>query len=195
MSDIFSGLILGVLGSYVANHVDRGGQELARVIQERLRRGGLPPNHDVEQACLNALQQSLEMFAEADNRRSTRPKSLLEAIANRRDEDGRLKPVLEWWHTKEGQWFDELLQEIRADDLERRFDLRVTTQPAALQSAAAALRQPGDTADVAGRFHAAVLDWLERRVQSGRKPEFVDDWIQSGWPLSDDTPESRITLY
>ena len=153
--------------------------------------GGLPPNHDVENACRLALQQALEMLAQAMEVRQTQPKTFVEAWQNRRDENGRWKPMVQWWHTREREWFAEFTDEIASPDSLNKFDLSIGINSAALSKVA----RGADTNELELQFHAAAKAWIKLRVQSGTAPEFLDRWLDEGWPVAESSPGVRIKLF
>jgi hypothetical protein len=182
---------LGVLGSYLANRLEQSQRGIVETIENRLRDGRLPANHEVADACRTALKQALRMLAQTMDIHVAAPRSLKEAFANRHDSEGRWKPLLEWWHNAEKEWFHEFLGEIESNETLDQFDLGAAMNSQNLNQAA---RNRG-ASDVAPLFHAAMLDWTERRVQHGKRPEFFAEWIRDGWPLADDSPGIRVTLY
>ncbi|MDA1052700.1 MAG: hypothetical protein O3C40_19775 [Planctomycetota bacterium] len=186
------GLALGTLASYLANRVDDAQRPLLQLITARLQHSGaeLPPNHDVEQACRNALRQAIELMAQAMDLQVVEPQNLLQAVKNRYDSGGNWKPLFDRWHTDEGNWLREFLSEVRSDSL-GRFDLKPISDAASLGRA---VRSDPDEA-LQQHFSAAMLDWSERRVQTGKQPAFFPEWVTEGWPLAADMPSVRVTLY
>ncbi len=190
-----AGLGLGVLGSYLANRVEDAQRPLLDAIKQRLRQGGasLPANHDVQNACRIALRQAIELMAQAMDLQIVEPANLLEAIRNRYDSGGNWKPLLDRWHTEEGNWLREFLKEVRSDESLARFDLRPVSTAAKLNRVVRS--QPDEAFE--DHFQAAMLDWTEHRVQiqNGKQPAFFREWVMEGWPIAPDMPGVRVTLY
>lgn len=188
----FIDFCVGILGNLVARHGDPAFESLAVIIRERIGKGGqgLPLNHDVERSCRESLQQALRMLAQAMALRIQRPKTLADAFRNRRDEAGRLKPLLEWKKTAEGTWFDEFEREIKDDKSLELFRLPISDA----SSLNLPVRNQPDN-DLEKLFHDTLLDWAERRVQVGTPPACFKEFVEQGWPVRDDSPGVRITLY
>jgi hypothetical protein len=184
---------LGIVGNLLAKHIDPAGRSLAEIILARLAGSGpaLPPNHDVERVCRASLKQSLEMMAQAMDLHIAQPKSLVEAFKHRFDDKGRWKPLLEWWHTDEKAWFQEFVAESASDKALADFDLRWVTGASSLNSP---LRSLADAA-LERQFGDALLEWTERHVQTGKVPDFFATWVRDGWPIAQDSPAIRISLY
>lgn len=187
-------IALGILSSYLANRADDGQAELARVMHERLaQRDPLPTNSQVENSCRRALRHSLQMMAQAMELHHAKPKTIVEAWGNRRDPEGKWKPLFEWWHTTEGAWFDALTVEIASEDALNVFDMRLRGDQPTSSLRAALL--PENTGELETQFNVAVADWLERRVQTGTAPKLLDQWLTEGWPISESSPGIRIKIF
>jgi hypothetical protein len=184
--------LIGIAGNVIARHGDPAVNSLAAVIYDRISNGGTsyPVNHDVDRACKTALQQSLRMLAQAMQFRVHRPKTLVEAFDNRHDLDGRWKPMLDWWKTDEATWFQEFVREIQSDDAMKTFRLPVKD---ASSLNCAVRNQKSD--ELQQHFHSTLIDWVERRVQIGKRPDCFQEFLADGWPVRHETPSVRITLY
>lgn len=188
-----SEFVAGIVGNLIARHGDPATSSLAAVIFERLGAGrpSIPVNHDVERVCREALRQSLAMLAQGMDLHMHRPQTLIEAFGNRKTADGRWKPLLKWWHTAEGEWFDEFVREIQDDDALQRFSLQPLASASSMNDPIRGLPD----AELATHFQKALLDWTERRVQKGKRPEIFEEYVREGWPLDSHTPGVRMTLY
>jgi len=172
--------------------LDPAENALAKSIYDRLSSDSvnLPPNHDVARACRDSLQQALLMMAQAMELKIHRPKTLVEAFGNRRDEARRWKPMLQWWSTEEGKWFDEFVREIQSDDSLQKFRLEISDASSLNYS----LRTLPD-ATLEDLFRRTLFNWTERCVQTGKRPECFDEFVKKGWPIEVDKPVVRVTLY
>ena len=198
---------IGIVGNLVARHGDPAVNSLATVIYQRLASGGgpaLPPNHDVAKGCRTALRQALKMLAQAMEFHVQRPKNLLEGLRNSRDEHGNRRPFFSRMQTAEGTWFDEFLKEIESDDALQTFRI-----PVGNVSSLNDVMRNTSSSDQAELFRLALVDWTERRVQTGTRPRCFDEFIGDkrppdndlkaprgiGWPMKPETPGVRVTLY
>lgn len=193
MSLTLAEFALGIVGNLIARHGDPAQNALAASLLNRLGQGGrsFPANHDVDRVCRGALRQSLAMMAQGMDLHMHRPQNLIEAFGNRNDENGRWKPLLKWWHTNEGEWFDEFVREIHDEDALQAFSLQPLANASSMDDAIRGL--PDDKLEA--HFHAALLEWTDRRVQKGKQPEIFEEYIREGWPIDSNTPGVRITLY
>jgi tetratricopeptide (TPR) repeat protein len=187
---------IGVLGNWVARHLDPAKESLGESIYNRLSSDSvnLPPNHDVARACRDSLQQALLMMAQAMELKVYRPKTLVEAFGNRRDEAGQRKPMLTWWSTEHGKWFDEFVREIQSDESLQKFRLEIS-EAASLNHSLRTRTDATTDAMLEDRFRRTLIDWTERCVQTGKRPECFDEFVQQGWPIEVDKPTVRVTLY
>ena len=177
---------IGIVGNWLARHLDPAENSLAKMIYDRLGKGGLslPPNHDVERACRDSLRQALKMMAKAIELQVQRPKTVVDAIHNRLSKHGR------WYHTSEGEWFDEFVRKIESDDSILQFCLNITDASSLNQS----VRNLSD-APLEGLFRKTLLDWTQNWVTVGTQPACFAEFVEQGWPIEMNTPGVRVTLY
>lgn len=183
----------GILASVLARHVDPASRSAAEAILSRLSGGHreLPPNHDLDRVCRASLRQALELMAQSMDLYVRRPKNLVEAFANRFDAEGRWKPMVEWWHTAEWEWFTEFVNAIASDAELARFDLRWVKDATSLNDP---LRSKDNPA-LEKLFADALLAWTDRHVQKGKRPAFFETWVREGWPVAQDSPLIRIAIF
>ena len=188
-----AGFFLGILGNVIARHGDPAGKSLAEIILSRSGSGKphLPPNHDLERVCRSSLKQTLELMAQAMDLHLTQPKTLVEAFKHRFDKDGKWKPMIEWWHTDEKAWFEEFVCEFSSPDGLSDFDLEWVTGASSLNDPLRNLKNPA----LEKQFSEAALAWLSRHVQNGKAPDFLEKWVREGWPIAQDSPTVRISLF
>ena len=183
---------IGIIGNLLSRHIDPAGKGIAESIRTRLISGqGLPPNHDVERVCRLALKQSLALMAEAMDLHIERPRTLKDAIKNRRDPAGHWKPMSDWWHTDEAAWFTAFTKAAESDELLQTFDLRWVDGASSLSDPLRTTEHPV----LQARFGEALLAWAARHIQTGRPPHFFQRWAREGWPLHPDSPAITLHLY
>ena len=184
---------VGILGNLLARHIDPAAKSAAESIFSRLTAGtpNLPPNHDLERVCRASLRQALELMAQAMDLQVAQPQTLLEAVKNRFDAQGRWKPMIEWWHTEEKEWFTQFTDAISSDKALADFDLRWIKGASSLNDPLRSQHSPA----LEKQFGDALLAWTERHVQSGKRPIFFEQWVREGWPVAKDSPTVRISIF
>lgn len=184
---------VGILGNFLARHVDPISNPAAAAIFERLSNGSteLPPNHDVERACRTALRQALELMAQTMDLQIAQPKTLVEAFQNRFDASGKWKPMIEWWQTEEMEWFEELTESIASEKTLGKFDLRWIKGASSLNDSIRSLNDP----TLEKQFADELLEWTDSQQTRGKRPVFFEEWARKGWPVAKESPHVRISLY
>lgn len=183
--------LVGILGNLLARHIDPARRSLAESISQRLSQGGIPPNHDVEKACRLSLGQALQFFAQTLDLYIAVPQTIKEAFANRKDAEGKWKPLIEWWHTDQRGWFMEFLKAVESDEALAEFRLPAIARASDLNPAIRSL----DHEEWSRQFSAELLRWTEQHTPFEQRPGCFDTWAKEGWPVSQDDPEATITLY
>lgn len=188
-----AGFFVGILGNLLARHIDPAARSAAEAIFARLtrRQPDLPPNHDVERVCRTSLRQSLELMAQSMDLHIAQPKTLVEAFKNRFDADGRWKPMIDWWHTDEKDWFVRFTENIASDRSLADFDLGWIQGASSLNDPLRSLKNP----ELEQHFSKALVKWVERHVTVGKPPAFFAEWVRDGWPIAQDSPHVRIALF
>ncbi len=184
---------IGILGNLLARHVDPSPRAAAESIFKRLASGqpGLPPNHDVERVCRTSLRQALELMAQSMDLQVAQPKTLVEAIRNRFDDSGKWKPMLEWWHTGEKEWFEGFTEAISSEKILGEFNLRWIKGAANLNDPMRSLHNP----ELEKQFADELLEWTDCQCMRGKRPTFFEDWVRKGWPVAQESPQVRISFY
>ena len=102
---------VGVLGNIVSRHIDPADQAWAARFLSKFRgkqqSGSLPPNHDVEAACLAALENTLSCLANAIDLEIDRSKNFRDVWARKYDDRGNVRSWSERWDSDQGRWFSE----------------------------------------------------------------------------------------
>ena len=183
--------ILGIMGNLLARHVDPARKSLSDAILSRLRSPGIPPNHDVEKACRDSLRQALGLLAQTLDLQIARPENLAEAVKNRFDSNGKWKPLIDWWHTTEREWFTAFVSAVESDGSIAEFTLPTISRASDLNQAIRCLTQETWTQ----QFNQSLLKWTERHTPFQKRPTCFDSWAAEGWPISQDDLATRITLF
>ncbi|MFO0942773.1 MAG: hypothetical protein U0930_18700 [Pirellulales bacterium] len=184
---------VGILGNLLARHVDPAPRAAAESILKRLASGQteLPPNHDVERVCRTALRQALELLAQTMDLQIAQPKTLGEAFKNRFGTDGKWKPMIEWWHTDEKEWFEEFTEAIASEEKLGEFNLSWIKGASSFNDSIRSL----NNSELEKQFADELLEWSDRLDMRGKPPTFFEEWVRKGWPVAKESQHVRISFY
>ena len=183
---------IGVLGSYIARHIDPARQSwTARFIDKfgnRRRDGKLPPNHDVENACHEALKNTLRCLAHAIDLQIDRSKSLLDVWRRKYDDRGQIRNWSERWNSAEGHWFKGFTKAVESEI--KSFEIPVSSA-SDLNQAVQSLSD--DSLEQA--LEDGLLQWAREKVEKGTEPTQFEEMVTNGWEVEMDGNKAHLSVY
>ena len=185
---------VGMLGNIVSRHIDPADEAWAARFLNKFRvkqqNGDLPPNHDVEAACLAALKNTLHCLAQAIDLEIDRSKNFRDVWARKYDHRGNVRSWSERWNSDHGRWFNEFEKLIDSKNELKEFSFPIHT--------AADLNQAVRSVNDEGLYQAlrdGILDWARKRISKGTEPTQFEEMVQDGWAIELDEATANLSVY
>jgi len=172
----------GAIGTSIDGIIGNRADDLVRNLAARMRKGGLPANHHVQQAGQTALRETLKLLVSAVAAEVGGKPPLWDAL-RRHLRAGTLshQPLLEIRNFPECQWLENL--QALAEDAHALEDLH-RRLPFDEASVVAALRSDAESEQAGRRFDAALAGWInEHMAERPARPGCLDAYLSDGFPL------------
>ena len=174
---------VGVTCSLIARHIDPTNESwTAKFVAKfgnRRPDGKLPPNHNVEAACHEAVKNTLRCLAHAIDLEIDRSKNLRDVWARKFDDRGNVRSWNERWDSREGHWFNGFTKAI--DNKIKSFEIPISATSDLNQ----AIQSLSDE-NLEQSLKEGILQWARQNVIKGAEPSQFEDMVNNGWEIEMD---------
>ena len=183
---------IGVVGGIISRHIDPAKEPWAAhfiaKFGNRNRNGKLPPNHDVEAACFDALANTLRCLAHAIDNAIDRSKNLRDVWARKYDDRGNVRSWSQRWNSREGHWFEAFEKAIKSEIKSFELPIRDASD---LNQAVRSLSDEG----LERSLQQGIIAWSREKVTSGAEPEQFETMVHGGWEVELDGSSVSLSVY
>ena len=183
---------VGVTCSLIARHIDPTNESwTAKFVAKfgnRSPDGKLPPNHNVEAACHEAVKNTLRCLAHAIDLEIDRSKNLRDVWARKFDDRGNVRSWNERWDSREGHWFNGFTKAI--DNKIKSFEIPISATSDLNQ----AIQSLSDE-NLEQSLKEGILQWARQNVIKGAEPSQFEDMVNNGWEIEMDGEKVNLSVY